>query len=457
MHRSLFLLISGLLATSPAGAQGATFQLLESVELPVLGYTADHATVAINASGDLFVTWTGTGSGIRNVDGVFVPRVGPTEWATPQPGDLLRLGDASLGILDAVDRCHKPDVVAVGDDFLVAFPRISPTSGAARLEISRIRVTANQSATVESAAPGEGFLLDPAVTSGDAGLMPDLACLSVPGSESGSAVVTYAHFSRFQGGRHLYEIRLGTLDFTGSGPAFGQPQVLVEKVVIDTSVVPFPGGRVLPDVVGDDYGCLVLAYEEYGKVGPNWEGRIVVQRYLPLSDGSFEVLETVTLRGPNGSLAQRRPMLATSREDSQNMVAVGWMEVANAATEDVDSCFFELVFNSAASAGPVAVTDLAYPNYAGTADRRPLPVVTGQEAALLTGRVRAAGATAMQAWLPQRASIFVMLPFVTPSEPRRAAADLLEAGGLELLPMTCEASVVSGSEERRIHLLVARP
>ena len=454
---TLFLkwLLCGL---APLSAQG-DFRTFESLELPLIGSSADHAVVAMNDAGDLFVAWTAVkNGGERHVDGVFIRRTAAMSWAIPTQLDVVKLGDASLGILDTVDRCWKPDVVSVGDNFVVTWPRINPTSQDARLEVARIVVTPNQSAVVDSPSVGEGYVVDDQVYGGTAGVMPDLARLQEAHGETDLAAVAYVHESGNSGSQVNYIIRGTILDFRGPSPVFDPPDSLISKVAIDeASAIPFTGGRVLPDLVEDDAGYLVLAYEEFGRFGGVLQGRVVLRRLIPLAGGGFQRLEFTSLQGPNPAVPQRRPMLDTTSLDGDNTVSVTWVEVLDAVTEDVDTFAYELDYFGLTFPQAPTVTDLGYSNLPGWADNRPIPVHGRAVKGMLVGRFNATQTSDIYGWLPGPPAKLPRVPFGA-LEPVRPAADLLEdAGivGLDLIPIVCESLLSQGSNPKRIYLLIA--
>ena len=463
--RPLHILLSWLLCGLGALSAQSSFSTFETVELPLLGFSSDHGTLAMNDSGDIFAAWTRVDNqGNKHVDGVFLPRINTTRWELPDAADILVLGDSSLGLLDPVDRCFKPDVAAVGDNFIVAFPRIDPSSLDARLEISRIVVVPNVSATVDSWAPGQGYVFDNNVDAGRAGLMPDLTRIRKLGFETDLACVAYAHELSAKGIHAAYELRGGMLDFRSGGmPSFGGRQVLAANVHVDEAPITITGGRVLPDIVEDDHGNIIVAYEQYTMGSEQGaipqKGEIVVKRFELVGSGQFSELETVVLRGARVGPPQRRPNLATTRKDATNTVSLTWMELFDPVHELSRTFHYELEFQGGASIGPVAVRDFRYPSLPGASDTRPVPI-HGSD-------IRGAVAGHSYVGVPSEIYVSMLSPFnnfaevgIDTIDPRRPAIDLWEnfgvPGGLQLMPLLVESPPTAGATNYRLYLMVAR-
>lgn len=334
-----FSLLFALLLASPLAAQQA-FTYGQDVILPRFGpQGADHATVATNSFGDAFVAYHSTfASGYHLVEGMAIQHQGGGQFQTGT-GNHFALGNQGLAIFGQ-DSCIKPDVVAMPDgNFVVAWSRLDKTEQQLdRIEMCRIVMRdANgnllPTAVVESAQAGEGFVIDPAFDGHDSGGMVDLVNL-----EDGTVAAVYAHqtsnSSDAQGNTWRdYDLRLTRVDWTvdPSDPNFISPPVVLQSnVPFDNPWNQVPrGGQVLPDVVLDDYGNLVVAHEEFwmdghGGVSGSNLGRIVVRRVsgfgsaAPLTEINFAEFTHDPLR------AQRRPNLSTSRSDSRNSVSLTW-------------------------------------------------------------------------------------------------------------------------------------
>lgn len=334
------------LCCSALTAAQQTFVTGETVALPSLASgEADHATVAANSFGDVVVAnHAQTLHGNKLVEAVAIASHGQGIF---QVAPTILLGDPDLNLLGN-DTCRKPDVIALADDsFLVVWPRNDVDHvGGARLEAARIHIRASDGTllplpVVDSAAPGEGHVLDPNLVSGDAGVMPDAIGFG-PGHPSTAAVV-YAHESATFLGQNdkkfrEYELRCVLIDWSLPRQSAGfldGPHVLSDQIPMDEeSSQPFNGGMILPDVVLDDYGNLVIAHEE-SLLAPHhgWSSsalrRIVVERYAGLDDAvPLAPMESWTVALYTATHRPRRPMLASSREDLDDSVSLTWGEQA---------------------------------------------------------------------------------------------------------------------------------
>ena len=330
------LVLLGLM--SPLQAQ-QTFTTGETIQLPSMTVSAaDHATLATNSYGDVFIAnHADHASGGKMVEGTAIASIGNHAFRT---SDTLLLGDPSLNLVGA-DTCRKPDVEALGDgSFVVVWPRSDRNHVApARLEAVRV-VLRNLHGVLLSApevhrsAPGRGYLLDANVTAGDAGLMPDLVWLGEQ-DELGCAVV-YAHEidTSLTSNKQFreYELRCSRIDWSKwhFDPRFlDGPHVVVPNIPMDNPLTdPFTGGLILPDLVLDDCGSLVVAFEEavlaphFNHSGP-FQSRIRMLRFESFgSVNPLQQIDVVSLPSASSEHRARRPNLSSSREDGTDSVSV---------------------------------------------------------------------------------------------------------------------------------------
>ncbi len=443
--------LAALLLAGPLSAQ-AVLHFGDVLELPsTTTGGADHATLAINNRGDVFLAWQATRpdlSGsfpIRQVEGVYLERTGKFTWRVPTLSDVLVLGDPSLGLLGSQETCRKPDVVAVGLDFVVVFPRNipdgAPGGGTAQLEAVFVGRVPGSNPVLDVPMAGAGWVVDPLLQSGDAGVMPDLARLSTAADMAG---VFYVHQDFANGTQREYDIRYARLDFTNSPPVIGAPTVAVANLPLDDGPGGPPvGGLVLPDAQSDDFGNLVLGYSAYVEAGhqgaPKDKGTIQVRRFQE-TGGSLVPLDSWEYVGPVRFNHQRRPMLAASRKDKKNTVSLAWMDVPPGSNSLVEVKHWELLFPSAA-AGPVSDNDLQFP---ASGFRTTLPAVMhARRYRLCLATVHGPNHLIPVAWIPTERSGLVKVHF--PSvDPTRMAVDVLEFGNLgsagsRVTPMSYEA------------------
>jgi len=381
-------------ATTPTILAQASFGLGDEIIIPSLGsYTlarapeTDHATVAINNQGDVCVAWhvrPSTGNQ-RQVEAAVIPRGQLYQWSKPNQLRTFLLGDPSLAILDTHEKCQKPDVVAIGGDFMVCWPRIDLVNNRARLEgalIEQDLVTGIWS--VNQAQTGEGWVLDeddPALshllTPGHAGLMPDLATRS---TRPNTASVVYAHeFAAVGQGSTLeldYDLRCRDIDWSQTPPTLG-PIFVCAQTAVDADISgTHMGGRVLPDLVEDDYGNLICAFEEYvlpGHGAAQSETSAIKLIRFREDFGNYLALDSRTFRtNPNSGLRLRRPSLATSKTDPKNTVSLAWLRLTNGGGDD-DISYYEVEFQGQAGVGNVVAINNRFPNNNNRSDA--LPVV----------------------------------------------------------------------------------
>ncbi|HEX9794666.1 MAG TPA: hypothetical protein VGC54_11845 [Planctomycetota bacterium] len=356
--------------------QQGVLRLDESATLPTLGLgDADHATVAVNSRGDVLVAFHTRRDDLSGepfqVEAAFLRYLGQGLWELPSLGyNHFVLGDPTAQVLDpGGECCTKPDVVAVGENFVVVWPRTPPGQETTRLEAAFFEPGIVGEAVVHAEAPGIGWLLDGTVLNGSAGVMPDLA--AVPGSST-KVHVAYAHADGDSGRFHDYDVRYMTADFSSLPPLLEGPYALVEDLAFDDPSVGNGqrGGKVLPDLVVDDYGNLVLAYENFSSRGAQDEGWIDVCRFSVPGGPPLE-LERESFHGANSDDWTRRPMLATNHRDSDNSVSLLYQSASQGSDADIDSRHYELSFPDSGSRGTVDVVDLQYPNLPDENDRMP--------------------------------------------------------------------------------------
>lgn len=372
----------------------SVFGLGEEVRIPTLGsYTpsgpgvADHATVAINDRGDVCVAWhvRAVGSNQRQVEAAVIPRGQLYRWSFPSQLHTFSLGDPSLAILDLQEECQKPDIVAIGSSFMICWPRIDLVNNRARLEGALIvQDSATGIWSVNQPQTGEGWVLDepnPAnshlLTPGHAGVMPDLVARS---TRAETAAVVYAHETGSSGqGSSLeleYDLRCLDVDWSTTPPTLGPVMVFAQTFVDGAAVGINMGGRVLPDVIEDDFGNLICAFEEFiiiGHGGAQSETSAVRVIRFREDFGNLLLLDDIDFTtSPNSGLRMRRPNLATSRIDPSNTASLAWMEFPMIGGND-DISYYELDFQSQHAGGNIVATNYNFPNLSSRNDD--LPVV----------------------------------------------------------------------------------
>ena len=418
MRILLFLpLFSAIL--SPLVAQPQTVGLDMTFRLPAENPAADadHATLAVNQYGDVFVAWHGTSavdSELKHVEGSLIARTQPQEWQTNKNDFHFLLGDPSVGVYTAVDpsnrdTCNKPDVCALGDgSFVIVWPRHNRYSTAAdsRLEAARvvcrdsagnlIKNTSGQFAPVlHTLNPGEGYPIGlPIIDKGEAGVMPDTVALA---ANPTACAVAYANHKRTvitgQETFQDYNIDIARINWSQTGaPSVQGPSTLVADIPWDLhdTINPNMGGQILPDLVEDDENNLVLAYEEYRIDGHpdqitgfpvingiSFNGIINVKRFTgfasstPLSEMNHDSFKGVRRPSDGSSFPQRRPNLATSHSDRFNTVSLAWVDQLNDQLMEPGVGYWQIEY---LQNGSSSLTDLNWANAPAREDAMPVPI-----------------------------------------------------------------------------------
>lgn len=142
----------------PVLLQGQTVGEDEFAQLPVGANTegADHMLIRMNARGDALVVWQSKrtlspSTFTWQAEGVYLEYnqdpVSP-EWTV---GASLMLGDPTLGLWAAAggqgpDACIKPNIVPMGDDFMVTWPRVDAGRAARWFIVEAVYVEAPSTA-----------------------------------------------------------------------------------------------------------------------------------------------------------------------------------------------------------------------------------------------------------------------------------------------------------------------
>ncbi|MBO46598.1 MAG: hypothetical protein CMJ96_06835 [Planctomycetes bacterium] len=467
------ILVWGLFLTCSLSAQSSTLHLGDSVRLPQLGtLPADHAVVALNDRGDIFVAWSAKyetplnplQSSESSVQGLFLRRLSQTEWLEPGPAGVLLLGDPNANILSSSEKCHKPDVVATGNNFVVTWPRIDSTTGTAYLEAVQIEPTAN-GINIHAPDPVNlkyGWPVDKNLHSGEGGVMPDLAVIPPEHGVPFQAIVCYAHESLSIGRKYReYDVRLSFLDFSTPTPSFSPPFPLITGSHMDEHPEGTPGGRVLPDALIDDKANLILVWETFTRTGHDGaqadEGLIQLRRY-DLRQGSFVLINSKSFRGPSPTQLQRRPMLATSHADNRNDVTLTWGELYDVATDTANLYAGEIDFLGSKPGSHMTFRNSNYPNRVDWAAATPVPLHGKELRYVFSNHYHHGSPVAISAYkgFPTKKESSLTLSGISP---RRPALDLLESDrhihySDRLLAVSYEAKTSSTSNYSKIFLAI---
>ncbi len=322
-------------------------------------FRADHATVAISDSDHIFVAWHSQIDDSPDrfqVEGMLIPKTGTDQWTIPALADTdfhRVLGDPALNIHSTDDdSCQRPDVVAVGENFIVTWVRFDVGTASNYEHLESVLVEVDTGSTVKISAivgtqAGEGKRVDEEVESGEVEVMPDLVALGTD-----HAGVIYVHEAGISGSSNQYrnhDIRFAELDFSGNS-FHTEIQMLFEDQPLDhLSGGPMQGGNVSPDICTDADGNLVFAFSTFIAAGHHsnndpQDSRIRLFRFAPnanatLWDWDQEDAHDFAHNGTSNEDPMRRPNLAGSELDfaaTDNLLLLTWIDTeADGATPDM--------------------------------------------------------------------------------------------------------------------------
>jgi hypothetical protein len=375
-------------------------QVFELPSLAPVDGKADHVVSAINDRGDIFLAWSSSVYPIshaygemRRVEGAYLRRVNDFRWrlyptvtlGETQPSNL----PGGVSIFPNGDNCRKPDVVATGNDFIVAWQRLElgDTSNG-YLECARIQVSSNGDPVVNLAnSVGLGFILDQSVDLRRAGGMVDLAYDRGSGSNNVIAVYvsrTGATPTTF-GVAYDFELRGVSFGFNGNqtAPLIKQVQVLNDHIAMDDFQRGGDpaGGRVLPDAVFDPFGNLVVAFEDFRLAvrgaGVD-QGKIGLQRFQVKANGRFTLLNDQSLVGSHSEWAMRRPNMIRNAGSNSIDLVFGERLIPTVST---DAYHYSVDYPDATS--DAILTDQLVTNTPGVDEDQPIPVQIGAFRAIM--------------------------------------------------------------------------
>ena len=353
-----------LLLSLSASAQ-ADYYIGDTIELNTIGsQNADHAAIAVNRFGDVIIAnHVNVGSTAKATELNTLVPLGNTLNAGFKLFNTSRLGDPTLNIFGVGnDSCSKPDVENLGNgSFLVVWSR-HDLSGNQPSRIEACKVITRDiygdilpQAQIITTRTGEGIIVDNTSNAGDAGFMPDIASVKIPGSAK--AIIVFAHEDEIVSSANNtfrdYSLLGKKINWPrgSSSPNFGPLVTLETHITFDNPInTQYAGGMVLPDAVIDDGGNLVVVYESYLISPHHWHfgaplGSIHIRRYSE----DLLLLDEIELVGNNRERNQRRPMIATSDGDATNILTLGWNEVSASNAAVHRSHFRSVIFNESTS------------------------------------------------------------------------------------------------------------
>ncbi|MBC8405542.1 MAG: hypothetical protein H8E15_09970 [Planctomycetes bacterium] len=340
--------------TDPALSQvsASANEVVELATVAPIDGQADHATIAVNDAGDVMIVWSSSvyprGHALskkRRVEAAFFRRTSLTTWDL-YPTHTLGEAETSLmpggvPIYPTGDRCRKPDVVAIGTDFVASWQRFEESFTAnGRIEGVYLEIPiAGGDMMPHLADPaGIGHVLDPNVDCRTAGAMVDLG--HNPGAGP-TVIATYcsrtAAYPLGMSNAFDFDLRAVMFEFASAAaaPTVHPVQTVRADVHFDdfSDTSTFDGGRVLPDVVFDQFGNVVIAHEDFTRgdrvgTGTPDEGLIYVQRLSVDSAGVMTPLNSQTIFGTSTEHGQRRPNLFRAAANSDICMAFGERNIA---------------------------------------------------------------------------------------------------------------------------------
>jgi hypothetical protein len=365
------------------------------VEIPSfapVGGKADHNTTAINDNGDVFVVWSASVYPLthpeatkRRVEGAFIRRLSAFQWEIYPTVILGETDPAALpggtSIFLGGDNCRKPDVVAVGNDFVVAWQRLEEgDTPNGHLECAFVEVPTSGDAVISLADPaGIGHILDSSFDPRTAGGMVDLAHQR----GSGTPTVVASYVSRTgvvpigTGTAYDFDVLGVVFDFAAVGlpPTVNPIQTMASAIAFDDFNATDPtGGRGLPDIVYDEFGNVVVVFEEFRRgerisVGTPDDSMVHVRRYSVGAGGVLTQINAQSAVGSNVIYPQRRPMLI--RTGTHSDISLVWGE---RLLPGIESDVFHHQISYPDAISDAVITDYAPVMTLGVEEELPVPV-----------------------------------------------------------------------------------
>ncbi|KAA3606137.1 MAG: hypothetical protein DWQ01_18260 [Planctomycetota bacterium] len=294
---------------------------------------ADHATVAMNDDGDILVTWVAeedTPNPGKKIEAAFFSRASAGNLWDIHPSFEI---SHAASVVPLSSKREKPDVVSLGQDFLVAWTR--ERSGFDVLECAIVRppsVTMTAHPVVVFDANGMPFQLDGSLNmKRNAGVV-DLAC-----RPDGVGAASYVSFKSVTTVNEGDEISLYLRGVVFQWDKLnGVLSVATTPMILDTfrfdEAIAWPitetdFGRGLPDCVFNGDGELVVSHEEFEIVdNADDASRIQLQWFDVGIGGTLTETRSQAFsdRGIQDSPnPQRRPNLVASEDDS-SLLALTW-------------------------------------------------------------------------------------------------------------------------------------
>jgi hypothetical protein len=370
LHTTVSFLFAGSLLAAQNIQPG---QVHELATFAPAGGAAEQISSAINDQGDVYLSWQAavhpTGHALedlRRVEGAFLRRTSTTTWKV---FPTMILGEADAAALGATqvyaggDHCSAPDVIAVGNQFMVTWGRKDASGAAdARLECALIEENGAGDAIVHSDGAGVGYLIEDGLDPSLGNLMPAMAAM--PDGSLAAAVVYVNHLlsTPATGGiLHDFDLRGTTISFASIGvaPSATASESLDSLLAFDQATgTSIEADAVMPDCAFDPFGNLVVSYEDWRtdfRLGLGWNsrGRLEVGRYA-LTAGDYSLVNNNVMFVREFANMQRHSTL--HRSPSNDEVSLSWLEV-DPGDGTTEVAHFDLDYPDAVSAP--TLTDFA--------------------------------------------------------------------------------------------------
>lgn len=426
------------------------------------GAAHGEVAVAMNDIGDVFFAWEAAvdapgnpGADLTRIEGAYLRRISNASWRL-FPTEVLGEADpAALGsdqVFLGGDTCSAPDVISLGDHFVVAWTR-RDASGAsdARIECATIEVPAAGASITHGAALGVGHALAAIAPEGAAGQV-DL--LHGDQLDFLATYVTHVGMTSYAGGMahdfHL-ETREVALASIAAAPIAGNAAILDDTLAFDDRPASVPhAAAVEPSTAWDSFGNLVVAYSDYRSAdrigfGFTQRGRLEIARF----DGSSfapKNSQLIQVRGFDN--LQRDADLVRSAANSTLSLTVTAEDISFGTQNQVGH--FELDYPPVSNA---AITDYAVALTSWNPNQTEALQHRGVRAALVD--LDFSGTAALAYKRPGKAWVAI-------SKPQSIAPTELALGHLETDPIQPAdgwltlAMVGTAGADPRVHFMIAK-
>ena len=386
------LLLFVTIFTSPFGVAQGTIVRGGEHEIALLGgplapmwgaklRNADHATVAMNDSGDIAVAYQTTRTDfspdLKQVEVAYFQYSSTLDtWTLVEQ---LLLGSVDHSPLVATYpqpdvKCERPDIVAVGDKFFVVWTRrydrdYNPTGQTLKpqwkepavLECAWLEFNGTSVDDFGPSSPGLGFKLDQNYFIRECAGVPDAVVLKQPAGGNPTVGIVYPRQVDFshnpvtlgEDETRIFELTLATCSIDSSNQVTSQAPTALH------AQVPYDGdsggaaGLVLPDLApSSEDNAFWVTFEGQQVVGADLLGAVRLEYWMingstvPEISKSFKTVDSTF----SGSAYRRRPMISSLPGDTSNeVVSIAFLKVAPSPASDKDIVYEQWQYDSGSS------------------------------------------------------------------------------------------------------------